>query len=82
MDISEEPEGWIDSNDKYFKVIGDNSSSSCDDTDSETETESETESSSGCSTSLKEGSIKILKRYKKKKKKYKKILFEEDFLPE
>ena len=38
MDISEEPEGWIDPNDKYFKVIGDNNSSSCDDTDSETET--------------------------------------------
>tara|TARA_X000001036_G_scaffold413414_1_gene427674 strand:+ start:5806 stop:6060 length:255 start_codon:yes stop_codon:yes gene_type:complete len=84
MDISEEPEGWIDPNDKYFKVIGDNSSSSCDDTDSETETEteSESESSSGCSTSLKEGSIKILKGYMKNTKKYKKILFEEDFLPE
>jgi hypothetical protein len=86
MDISEEPEGWIDPNDKYFKVIGDNNSSSCDDTDSETETETETESesesSSGCSTSLKEGSIKILKGYMKNTKKYKKILFEEDFLPE
>ena len=86
MDISEEPEGWIDPNDKYFKVIGDNNSSSCDDTDSETETETETESesesSSGCSTSLKEGSIKILKGYMKNTKKYKKIIFEEDFLPE
>jgi len=84
MDISEEPEGWIDSSDKYFKVIGDNSSSSGDDTDSETETEteSETESSSGCSTSFNEGSIKILKGYMKNTKKYKKILFEEDFLPE
>ena len=86
MDISEEPEEWIDPNDKYFKVIGDNNSSSCDDTDSETETETETESesesSSGCSTSLKEGSIKILKGYMKNTKKYKKILFEEDFLPE
>jgi len=84
MDTSEEPEGWIDPNDKYFKVIGYNSSSSCDDTDSETETEteSESESSSGCSTSFKEGSIKILKGYMKNTKKYKKILFEEDFLPE
>jgi hypothetical protein len=86
MDTSEEPEGWVDPTDKYFKVIGDNSSSSCDDTDSETETETETESesesSSGCSTSLKEGSIKILKGYMKNTKKYKKILFEEDFLPE
>tara|TARA_Y100000389_G_scaffold144606_2_gene142989 strand:- start:3088 stop:3285 length:198 start_codon:yes stop_codon:yes gene_type:complete len=65
-------------------VIGDNSSSSGDDTDSETETEteSETESSSGCSTSFNEGSVKILKGYMKNTKKYKKILFEEDFLPE
>jgi len=84
MDISEEPEGWVDPSDKYFKVIGNNSSSSGDDTDSETETEteSETESSSGCSTSFNEGSVKILKGYMKNTKKYKKILFEEDFLPE
>ena len=84
MDISEEPEGWVDPSDKYFKVIGDNSSSSGDDTDSETETEteSETESSSGCSTSFNEGSIKILKGYMKNTKKYKKILFDENFLPE
>jgi hypothetical protein len=84
MDISEEPEGWVDPSDKYFKVIGDNSSSSGDDTvsETETETESETESSSGCSTSFNEGSVKILKGYMKNTKKYKKILFEEDFLPE
>tara|TARA_B110000305_G_C19463267_1_gene656010 strand:- start:4624 stop:4878 length:255 start_codon:yes stop_codon:yes gene_type:complete len=84
MDTSEEPEGWVDPADKYFKIMGDNSSSSGDDTDSdtETETESESESSSGCGASLKEGSVKLLKGYMKNTKKYKKILFEEDFLPE
>ena len=65
----------------YFKI------SNCDDSsdkdsDSETETESETESESSGYSSSKEKPIKNMKGYFKNTKKYKKILFEENFLPE
>jgi hypothetical protein len=65
----------------YFKI------SNCDDSsdkdsDSETETESETESESSGYSSSKEKPIKNMKGYFKNTKKYKKILFDENFLPE
>jgi len=69
----------------YFKISNcDDSSDKDSDSDSETETEneSETESESSGYSSSKEKPIKNMKGYFKNTKKYKKILFEENFLPE
>tara|TARA_B100000902_G_scaffold181278_1_gene174187 strand:- start:1019 stop:1264 length:246 start_codon:yes stop_codon:yes gene_type:complete len=67
----------------YFKISNcDDSSDKESDSETETETESETESESSGYSSSKEKPIKNMKGYFKNTKKYKKILFEENFLPE
>jgi len=73
----------------YFKISNCDDSSDKDSdsetetgTETETETESETESESSGYSSSKEKPIKNMKGYFKNTKKYKKILFEENFLPE
>ena len=72
------PEGWS-SNSGYFKLSDEISSDGdISDEDSETETESE---SSGYNSS-KDEKPRMMKGYMKNTKKYKKILFEDDFLPE
>tara|TARA_B100000131_G_scaffold303243_1_gene327125 strand:- start:470 stop:724 length:255 start_codon:yes stop_codon:yes gene_type:complete len=76
----------FDKNIGYFKISNcddDSSSKSSDsETETETETESETESESSGYSSSKEKPPKNMKGYLKNTKKYKKILFEENFLPE
>ena len=79
-------EGW-DKDVRYFKISNcDDSSDKDSDSDSETETEteneSETESESSGYSYYNEKPIKNMKGYFKNTKKYKKILFDENFLPE
>jgi hypothetical protein len=76
------PKGWTTKNDDYFHISDDTGSSDNEnDTDIETDTETESESSSGYNSG-KEEKTKMLKGYIKNTKKYKKILFEDDMLPE
>tara|TARA_B100000401_G_C52810700_1_gene723595 strand:- start:55 stop:300 length:246 start_codon:yes stop_codon:yes gene_type:complete len=76
------PKGWTTKNDDYFHISDDiNSSDNENDTESETDTETESESSSGYNSG-KDNKPKMLKGYIKNIKKYKKILFEDDLLPE
>ena len=81
-------EGW-DKDVIYFKISNcddssDKDSDSDSDPDSETETDNEsgTESESSGYSYSKEKPIKNMKGYFKNTKKYKKILFDENFLPE
>ena len=67
----------------YFKISNcDDSSYKDSDSETEIETESETESESSGYSYSKEKPIKNMKGYFKNTKKYKKILFDENFLPE
>jgi hypothetical protein len=79
-------EGW-DKDVIYFKISNCDDSSDKDsdsDSDSETETDNEsgTESESSGYSYSNEKPIKNMKGYFKNTKKYKKILFDENFLPE
>ena len=82
MNISEsecEPEGWTNTSPGYFKIRNDQWS----DSDSDTGSESGTETSvSGTDSEIDPAEVgKMLKGYMKPKH-YKKILFEEDLLPD
>ena len=77
------PQGWKTSASEceYFKISDDISSDNEKDSDSDNDTETESESSSGYNSG-KEEKPRMLKGYIKNTKKYRKILFEDDLLPE
>ena len=70
-----EPEGYATTS-EYFKLYDDDESS-----DTDTDSDSDTETESGSESGTERVSVCMLKGYMKPKR-YKKILVEEDLLPE
>ncbi|QOR60129.1 hypothetical protein [Bathycoccus sp. RCC716 virus 1] len=70
-----EPEGYATTS-EYFKLYDDDESS-----DTDTDSDSDTETESGSESGTERVSVGMLKGYMKPKR-YKKILVEEDLLPE